>query len=199
MRAGLVAVAIAVLVATGMNTAAAAEPHTFELRPVMAQLPETAPASPQNAAEAAALASCDQARLATVNNVGPTPRGKQRPDACAIVPADIGVEKIDRLVVGPARVDADGLKNVEQRFQNEQYVVLLTLTRPGLKAFNRLAAESYSQQPPRNTVAMVVDGVAVSAPAFQTSEFDGSIQISGGFSSKQAARLVAKIESACNC
>ena len=199
MRAGLVAIVIAVLVATGMSTAAAGETHTFELRPVMAQLPETAPASPQTAAEAAALASCDQARLATVNNVGPTPRGKQRPDACAIVPAAIGVEKIDRLVVGPARVDADGLKNVEQRFQNEQYVVLLTLTRPGLKAFNRLAAESYSQQPPRNTVAMVVDGVAVSAPAFQTSEFDGSILISGGFSSKQAARLVAKIESACNC
>jgi preprotein translocase subunit SecD len=199
VRAGLVVVAIAVLVATGTGTAAAGETHTFEFRPVIAQLPETAPKSRQTAAEAGAVASCDEARLATVNNVGPTPRGKQRPNACAIVTADMGVPAVDRLLLGPARIDGDGVQDVEQRFQNEQHVVLLTLTRPALKKFNQLAKESYGRQPPRNEVAMVVDGVAVSAPAFQEPRFDGTVQISGAFTRESAARLVAKIKSACDC
>jgi preprotein translocase subunit SecD len=166
---------------------------------VIAQLPETAPKSPQTATEAAALASCDEARLATVNNVGATPRGKQRPNACAIVSADMGVDKVDRLLVGPARIDADGVRNVEQRFQNEQHVVVLTLTRSALKKFNQLAKESYGRQPPRNAVAMVVDGVAVTAPAFQEPTFDGTVQISGAFTRESAAKIVEKIAAACDC
>ena len=62
----------------------------------------------------------------TVNNVGPHHEANEARRAPSSPPTSVSRRSTDSLSV--PRADADGLKNVEQRFQNEQYVVLLTLT-----------------------------------------------------------------------
>jgi len=119
-------------------------------------------------------------------------------DGCAVLPLAKPQGGVDRLLVGPVRIGGKGVEQVQRRFQN-QYVVLFDLDRSALKKFNELAAESYGRQPPRNQVAIVVDGVVVSNPAFQEPKFDGTVQISGDFSRKEIDRLVAKIAAACDC
>jgi preprotein translocase subunit SecD len=56
----------------------------------------------------------------------------------------------------------------------------MNLKSAGLTKFNKLAAVSFGQSAPRNEVAIVLDGVVQSAPAFQTSSFNGAVQITGG-------------------
>ena len=73
------------------------------------------------------------------------------------------------------------------------YVVLMTLTGPGLNAFNKIAAASFPKSAPQNEVSIVLDGIVQSAPQFQASSFSGDVQISGGFTSDEADELAKVI------
>src|SRR5213075_1548801 len=63
----------------------------------------------------------------------------------------------------------------------------------GLKTFNQMASAQVTQPAPQNQVAITLDGVVQSAPAFQTGSFTGDVQISGSFTSSSAADLATVV------
>ena len=69
-----------------------------------------------------------------------------------------------------------------------------TFNGTGKAKFNQLAATSFSKTPPQNAVAIVLDGVVQSAPAFQTPIFDGDVEISGNFSQTDAEDLATVLK-----
>jgi preprotein translocase subunit SecD len=74
-------------------------------------------------------------------------------------------------------------------------VVNLSLKDDGAAAFNKLAQESYPKQPPQNAVAIVLDGVVQSAPAFNEPNFEGgNVQISGSFGESDAKDLATVLQ-----
>jgi preprotein translocase subunit SecD len=127
-----------------------------------------------------------------------TGSGEAGCDGCAVLPLAKPTVGYGRLLVGPTRIDGDGIERVRPRFAN-QWVIVFELTPSALKDFNELAVRSFGKASPHDQVAIVVDGVVVSNPAFQTTHYDGSVQISGNFSRKEITRLLAKIKSACDC
>ncbi len=75
------------------------------------------------------------------------------------------------------------------------WVVDIRFRRDAGRAFDRLAAASIELPPPRNEVAIVVDDVVQSAPAFQADSFPDGVQISGGFTAREARALAAAFHS----
>jgi len=71
---------------------------------------------------------------------------------------------------------------------------VLSLKSAGEKAFNQLAQVSFPKTPPQNAVAIVLDGVVQSAPAFQTPSFTGDVEISGNFSQGDAEDLATVLK-----
>ena len=59
--------------------------------------------------------------------------------------------------------------------------------------FNAMAAALFGRPAPRNEVAVVVDGVVYSAPAFQAMSFSGAVQLTGNFTTRQATSLASTI------
>jgi hypothetical protein len=60
--------------------------------------------------------------------------------------------------------------------------------------FNALAASGFSPRPaPRNELVIVVDGVAHSAPALQTST-SGPVLVTGHFTDREAARRATLVD-----
>jgi preprotein translocase subunit SecD len=70
----------------------------------------------------------------------------------------------------------------------------MDLTGSGAQKFNALAAKSFGQPSPTDEVAIVLDGVVQSAPAFQASSFSGPVQISGNFTQSEATDLAKLIQ-----
>jgi len=62
-----------------------------------------------------------------------------------------------------------------------------------LKKFNDLAASSFPKSAPQNEVAIALDALVYSAPAFQASSFSGPVQITGNFTPGEAADLAKVI------
>lgn len=71
------------------------------------------------------------------------------------------------------------------------WVVDVRFRRDAGRAFDRLATASIDLPPPRNEVAIVVDDVVQSAPAFQSDSFPDGVQISGAFTAREARALAA--------
>jgi preprotein translocase subunit SecD len=93
-----------------------------------------------------------------------------------------GGQDAGRLYLGPTRFTGRGVDDAKSRFaQGEGYTVDMTLNDRGQEAFNALAGESFPKAPPQNQVAIVLDGVVQSNPAFQEASYpSGNVQISGG-------------------
>jgi preprotein translocase subunit SecD len=99
--------------------------------------------------------------------------------------------------LGPATITGKGVSGAKAEYLGgtQGWVVNLNLKDDGATAFNKLAAESYQKQAPQNSVAIVLDGIVQSAPAFQTNNFSGgSVQISGGFSEEEAKDLATVLQ-----
>jgi preprotein translocase subunit SecD len=110
----------------------------------------------------------------------------------------------DRLLLAPVNTKASlgvppglsggDVSGATSTFASGQgYAVEMTLKGAGLAKFNALAAASFQQQAPRNEVAIVLDGVVQSNPAFQTGSFSGPVQITGNFTQGQASDLATII------
>ncbi len=101
-----------------------------------------------------------------------------------------------RYQLGPTAFTGKGVSTAKASFDSggSGWVVLLTLTGDGLAKFNQLAASSFQQPAPKNAVAMVLDGVVQSAPAFQADSFTGDVQISGDFSQTEAEDLATVLK-----
>jgi preprotein translocase subunit SecD len=191
----------------------------LRFRPVLAQVPPvpaaaasakgattttTTPPANEKALQAA-VASCDSTQiqsLLTANTVLPTtPLENDDANNCVVLP--IRSSK-DRLLLAPVNTKASlgvppglsggDVSGATSTFASGQgYAVEMTLKGAGLAKFNALAAASFQQQAPRNEVAIVLDGVVQSNPAFQTGSFSGPVQITGNFTQGQASDLATII------
>jgi len=147
-----------------------------------------------DAAAQAVIASCDPTAIQQLDRIPTTRRVDDKRDSCVVLPfrSQDSQAKQYRLLLGPTALTGKQVDSAKKRFQN-QYVVLLDLTSSGLAKFNQLAQQSYGQQSPQNQVAIVLDGLVQSNPAFQEPTFAGTVQISGSFSSTDASDLAKLI------
>ena len=133
----------------------------------------------------AAVASCDPnqviALLSGGTEVPTTDLAADKRDACVVLPLR-DEQGASRLYLGPTKFTGKGVDDAKSRFaQGEGYTVDMSLNDGGQAAFNALAGESFPKAPPQNQVAIVLDGVVQSNPAFQEASFpSGNVQISGG-------------------
>ncbi|HZR15323.1 MAG TPA: protein translocase subunit SecD [Acidimicrobiia bacterium] len=94
--------------------------------------------------------------------------------------------------LGPAALTGKGVSSAQASYQQggDGWGVDVKLNSKGLDAFNGMAAKQYGQPAPTNQVAITLDGVVQSAPAFQTSHFDNNgVRISGSFTQSEAEDL----------
>jgi len=147
----------------------------------------------------AAVASCDPgqvlALLTSGTDVPTTDLAEDKRKACVVLPM---LEGSSRLYLGPTKFTGKGVDDAKSRFaQGEGYTVDMSLTDAGQQAFNELAGESFPKPPPQNQVAIVLDGVIQSNPAFRDSSYpDNNVQISGGsggFTPEDASDLATVI------
>jgi preprotein translocase subunit SecD len=146
------------------------------------------------AAAQAAIASCDATAISALTTIPTTGRADDKRDSCVVLPlrATDGSKNPARLLLGPTALTGNDVDKAKSRFQNE-YLVLMSLTGDGLTKFNQLAAKSFGQTSPQDQVAIVLDGIVQSNPAFQSSTFAGDVSITGNFSATEASDLAKLI------
>jgi preprotein translocase subunit SecD len=111
------------------------------------------------------------------------------------------LEGSDGLVyfTGPAGATGEVFENdAVAEIANGAWVVNVSL-RGGVQgegAWNALANECFNRAStcPTGQIAIVLDGVVISAPVVQTNNFQGSVQISGDFSESEAVDLAKILE-----
>ena len=191
--------------------------QTAELRfrPVLAILPPegakvttpttTAPADgsttattlpAEDAAAQVVIASCDTTAIGALTKIPTTTRIDDVRDKCVVLPlrATADNKNPGRLLLGPTELTGKEVDKAKREFrQGQGYAVAMNLTGDGLDKFNALAARSFGQTSPRDQVAIALDGIVQSNPAFQTPNFDGAVQISGNFTSTEASDLAKLI------
>jgi len=195
----------------------------LRFRPVLAELPPagaeptttttgapttTVPGAPETtttttlpadeAAVQAAVASCDPNQVVALVDAGAdvptTSRADDKRDACVVLPTREGGADGPRLYLGPTKLTGRGVDEASSQFtQGSGYTVDMSLNDEGSDAFDELAAESFPKPPPQNRVAIVLDGIVQSSPAFQESQFGGNVQITGNFSPSEADDLATII------
>ncbi len=156
----------------------------------------TTPASTaaQDAAAKAAIASCDVNQLATLPSIPTTSLADDKRDACVVLPFRPGQGTGGRLYLGPTKLTGSDVDSASRRFDSGNgYTVDMSLKSAGQTKFNALAAASFPKTAPQNEVAIVLDGQVYSNPAFQTSSFTGTVQITGNFSGSDASDLAKLI------
>ena len=101
-----------------------------------------------------------------------------------------------RYQLGPTALTGKLVTGADARFQGgtDGWVVDITFNSEGSTKFNALAADSFPKTDPQNAVAIVLDGVVQSAPAFRTANFQGNVQISGNFSQTEAEDLATVLK-----
>jgi preprotein translocase subunit SecD len=182
----------------------------LRFRPVLAELPpegvsvsttttgatsttvagEAAPTTPTTLSAdqevvTAVVASCDPNQVVTLlqngTDVPTTNLADDERGECVVLPMR-GGQDAGRLYLGPTRFTGRGVDDAKSRFsQGEGYTVDMNLNDRGQDAFNALAGESFPKPPPQNQVAIVLDGVVQSNPAFREASYpSGNVQISGG-------------------
>jgi preprotein translocase subunit SecD len=180
----------------------------LRFRPVLAQVPpETAKTTTTTKAKTssttAAAGATSSSTAATTTTTAPptevktTTAADDKANATVILPGrDTGDGPPLRYQLGPAALTGKGVSGAKAVYLGGQgWVVNLSLRDDGSTAFNKLAAESFSKQPPQNSVAIVLDGVVQSAPAFQEASFEGgNVQISGSFSEGDAKDLATVLQ-----
>ncbi len=99
-----------------------------------------------------------------------------------------------RYQLGSAVISGDSIASAKPLFLggSNGWVVNMQLRPGAISTFNDLARISQPKQPPQNSVAIVLDGVVQSAPAFAADRFDGGeVQISGMFTETEVTDLAA--------
>ena len=148
------------------------------------------------AAAQATIASCDPTAISALTTIPTTTRAADRRNVCVVLPlrtTDTS-KNPGRLLLGPTELTGNDVSSAKAQYQaGSGYTVAMNLNGAGLTKFNALAAKSYGKTPPQDQVAIVLDGIVQSNPAFQTPNFNGAVQISGNFSSTEANDLAKLI------
>ncbi|HEY3723181.1 MAG TPA: protein translocase subunit SecD [Acidimicrobiia bacterium] len=178
----------------------------LRFRPVLAQLPPyksttptTKKATSQTTGAAGATSSSTASTTTTTDPSNPksSTAAEDTAGATVILPGRGTGNQAIRYQLGPAALtgkDVSGAKAVYNPGSGQGWTVDLSLKSSGQALFNQLAKTSFPKQPPQNAVAIVLDGVVQSAPAFQTSNFDGDVSISGNFSESDAKDLATVLQ-----
>ncbi|HSH59622.1 MAG TPA: protein translocase subunit SecD, partial [Acidimicrobiales bacterium] len=114
-----------------------------------------------------------------------TPREEDKPESQVILPGTKD-EQNARYVLGPSELTGRAVKDAKAEVDpgTGEWKVGFTLTDTGAKEFDALAARNLNKQ-----VAIVLDGVVQSAPTIQQAKFEGSGEITGNFSEREAKDL----------
>ena len=152
-----------------------------------------------------AIASCDSTQIGAALQSGAdlptTTLENDKTGACVILPIRNSKQ---RLLLGPvtppatlglpAGLTGSDVSSASSSFaQGQGYAVSMSLKSGGLAKFNKLASQSFGQTAPRNEVAIALDGLVYSAPAFQAASFSGAVQITGNFTPSEASDLATVI------
>jgi preprotein translocase subunit SecD len=100
-----------------------------------------------------------------------------------------------RLVVGPVALTGRDVQSVSAQPEpaTGHWAFVVRFTKAGEAAFNQLASTLYSNPPPRNEVAVLVNGVVQTAPTIEDRTFSGDVAIDAGYSEAQAREIAAMI------
>jgi preprotein translocase subunit SecD len=155
--------------------------------------PTTTTTAPvDDSAARAAVASCDSTAISALTEIPTTRRSDDKRNKC--VALKLRNSKA-RLLLGPTVMTGKDVDTAKKSFQSGVgNTVDMTLTSDGLTKFNNLAASSFGQTSPQDEVAIVLDSVVQSNPAFQSSNFTGDVQITGNFSGDDADNLAKLIK-----
>ena len=160
--------------------------------------PTTTTAPITDEAAALAIASCDPTQINALIEQGieiPNTRlAQDKRKDCVVLPPRKTDPNRARFLLGPAALTGKDTGGADSLFNGGQYVVDLNLKDSGRDKMNALAAEAYPKPAPQNQMAIVLDGVVQSAPAFQEPNFPGDVQISGSFSSEEASDLAKLLQ-----
>jgi preprotein translocase subunit SecD len=170
--------------------------HELRFRPVLAEVPPVDANGGMTDPEAdAAIASCDVAALEALASIPTTEASADDAEACVVLePHDPEVGS--RFFLGRTTLTEDDVRRAKRKSVGGQYVINLRLTKAGLEELNDLAVQLFPKPPPQNQVAIVLDGVVLSAPAFQATEFDDVVVITGDFTRREARSIAGDINRA---
>ncbi|MCU1595820.1 MAG: Protein-export rane protein SecD [Frankiales bacterium] len=94
--------------------------------------------------------------------------------------------------LGPARLTGGSVSSAEATDAGSNRQIVIRLTALGRRLFTQLTRELSTKPAPINEVAVVLDGIALSAPQVR-GVIVGDTQISGDFTSEQARALAVTI------
>ncbi len=156
--------------------------------------PTTAATPSTTAAVTAPVTTATTAPALTQTNPPNTPAAQDKRNATVILPGRD--TKGVRYELGPTALTGKLVTGADARFLGgtDGWVVDITFNSSGSAKFNALAAASFPKPDPQNAVAIVLDGVVQSAPAFRTSSFAGNVQISGNFTQTEAEDLATVLK-----
>ena len=119
--------------------------------------------------------------------------GAQEADGCIVARSRDGSTSYQ---LGPVIIDGSDVETVRARNDRANgWLIVMDLTKRGGRAFNAAAGTQFGKVAPQDRVALVVDGVVESAPAFQSPTFEGDISISGDFTKAEAKAAARAIRS----
>jgi preprotein translocase subunit SecD len=151
---------------------------------------------PASAAEArAAIASCDDAKVAALTTIPTSTRAGDQRGACVVLPNKPGGKNASRYYLGKAALTGkEAVSTAKSEFVSGQgWTVKMDLTGKGSTKWDALAQAQFHKQ-----VAIVLDGLVQSAPQIQPgsatfSSFNGTAVISGNFTQDGADSLAKLI------
>jgi preprotein translocase subunit SecD len=155
----------------------------------------TAP-QPSTAEAKAAVASCNEATVATLTTIPSTVRADDRRNACVVLPNKPGTKASSRYYLGKAGLTGKGtVSTAKAEFVSGQgWTVKMDLTDSGSSKWDALAQQQFQKQ-----VAIVLDGLVQSAPTIPPNNrtfesFGGTAVISGSFTQPEAENLAKLIK-----
>jgi len=144
------------------------------------------------ATPAAGVSAAINAQFAALDCTNPTSRQGSGADAPNDVIVACSSKSAIKYILGPAEVlgrqVSKATAGIDQQGASAWYV-LLTFNGEGTKAFGNITARVTKLASPQNQVAIVLDGLVVSAPAIREAIPSGNAQITGSFTQAEAQDL----------
>ena len=171
-------------------------------RPMSAATTTTPTTSPATTAPSTTTAVVDAGATTTTVAIAVSPSVPQQDISMTNEPTKQAVlEGRDGRVyfAGPSQADGQVFANdAAAQINNGSWVVAVGLRdgASGEDKWNALAAQCFQKAAtcPTGQIAIVLDGVVISAPVVQTANFNGSVQISGEFKEAEAKDLAKILE-----
>jgi preprotein translocase subunit SecD len=97
--------------------------------------------------------------------------------------------------LGPLIVDAGDVAQAAATRAQTEWTVTVDLTAGSAAIFEKATDAAAGAPPPRDQIAIIVDGAVVSSPTVVAPIGNGSLEISGGFSQAEATSLATSLGS----